>query len=138
MDFDEDILYNNKHKKSVEKREQEYIDLLTKRARDEILNNWNMELSVETLTVDNTPNFCVSFKCGTIVTGNENNFIFEINGGVYRVGGHSLRSAVYKNNSKNVRETVNRLIPFVKYLSENYRKMDPKKIRKIAEKNLSK
>lgn len=99
---------------------------------------------IESLSYDELQDrFELLFYNGTKVRGSTEDFIFVIDGELYRVKAFDIRWAqdkgrvfVFKHKLKKVRERVNELLPYVLHVSAHYKDLDPRKIRKIVDEKI--
>lgn len=135
--------------------ENQYVGLLTDKARKEVLQASETPAGlsdmIESFVVEDSGNefrdgrdFKVVFKDGIEASGDAFNVNVVLDGETYSV---NIWDAKYemekrkeygiKHQLKKVRETLNRLLPFLMYLSANFKKINPRELRKTAIQKLS-
>lgn len=154
LKYREAIRKRDRANKDIKACEEEYLSLLITKATEDILQHHpDARDMVESLIVEDNGaivwdkrKFKAVLKDGGMeVSGNAFNVDVVVDGEKYSVNVWNAKYEMEKKGEykikyakKKVRETLNRLLPLLLYLSANFEKLNPRELRKIALQKLSK
>jgi len=94
---------------------------LLNEAKARVITEGNLKGVVNTIEITPTGHCKIYFADDTVVCGTGCGWKFTIDGTIYMVDNFANEAKPYKHKLKKVRETVNRLLPQVRYVCERQR-----------------